>query len=177
MDKTAREFMAQCRPILIIDEPQSIDNTDKSRKAIENLNPLCELRYSATHKQVFNTVYRLTPVDAYQMNIVKQICVANQSLMDDFNKPYIRLLEVGKKSSFYAKVEIDVKSKATGIVKREVKTVKQGDSLFAITGREIYEGYDIAGIDCTEGWEQVEFANTEVLALHKAIGAVDEMTI
>ena len=143
MDKTAREFMAQCRPILIIDEPQSIDNTDKSRKAIENLNPLCELRYSATHKQVFNT--------------------ANQSLMDDFNKPYIRLLEVGKKSSFYAKVEIDVKSKATGIVKREVKTVKQGDSLFAITGREIYEGYDIAGIDCTEGWEQVEFANTEVL--------------
>lgn len=176
MDKTAREFMAQCRPILIIDEPQSIDNTDKSRKAIENLNPLCELRYSATHKQVFNIVYRLTPVDAYQMNIVKQICVANQSLMDDFNKPYIRLLEVGKKSSFYAKVEIDVKSKATGIVKREVKTVKQGDSLFAITGREIYEGYDIAGIDCTEGWEQIEFANTEVLALHKAIGAVDEMT-
>ena len=96
--------------------------------------------------------------------------------MDDFNKPYIRLLEVGKKSSFYAKVEIDVKSKATGIVKREVKTVKQGDSLFAITGREIYEGYDIAGIDCSEGWEQIEFANTEVLALHKAIGAVDEMT-
>ena len=177
MDKTAREFMAQCRPILIIDEPQSIDNTDKSRKAIENLNPLCELRYSATHKQVFNTVYRLTPVDAYQMNIVKQICVANQSLTDDFNKPYIRLLEVGKKSSFYAKVEIDVKSKATGIVKREVKTVKQGDSLFAITGRDIYEGYDIAGIDCTEGWEQIEFSNTEVLALHKAIGAVDEMTL
>ena len=64
MDKTAREFIAQCRPILIIAEPQRIDNTDKSRKAIENLNPLCELRYSATHKQVFNTVYRLTPVDA-----------------------------------------------------------------------------------------------------------------
>ena len=81
MDKTAREFMAQCRPILIIDEPQSIDNTEKSRKAIENLNPLCELRYSATHKQVFNTVYRLTPVDAYQMNIVKQIFVVASVLV------------------------------------------------------------------------------------------------
>lgn len=175
MDKTAREFMAECKPILIMDEPQSLDNTEKSRKAIENLNPLCELRYSATHKQVLNTVYRLTPVDAYQMNIVKQICVANQSLMDDFNKPYIKLLEVGKKSSFYAKVEVDVKNKA-GIVKREVKTVKQGDNLAKITGRDIYEGYGIAGIDCATGWENIEFANATTLALNSAIGAVDELT-
>ena len=64
MAKSAKEFLRECRPIIIIDEPQSVDNTAKSREAIMGLNPLFELRYSATHRQKINTVYRLTPVDA-----------------------------------------------------------------------------------------------------------------
>jgi type III restriction enzyme len=174
MDKTAREFMAECRPILIVDEPQSIDNTEKSRTAIKNLNPLCELRYSATHKEKVNTIYRLTPVDAYQLHIVKQICVASDSVLDGYNKPYIRLLEVGKKSGYYAKIEADVRNPKTGLVERQTKTVGADADLAALTGREIYHGYEIAGIDCTPGFEQIEFANTEFLAVGKTVGGVDE---
>lgn len=173
MDKTAREFMAECSPILIIDEPQSIDNTEKSRKAIENLNPLCELRYSATHKEKINTIYRLTPVDAYQMNIVKQICVANHSVIDDFNKPYIKLLEVGKKASYYAKLELDVMKKS-GLVKRESVTVNSNTSLAAVTGREMYSGYEVLGIDCLAGLEKIEFASGDELELGQSIGDIDE---
>ena len=101
MPKSAQQYLQECKPIIIIDEPQSVDNTPKSREAIEGLNPLFELRYSATHRQKINTVYRLTPVDAYNMHIVKQICVVNNNLVDDFNKPYIKLLEVNNKNGCF----------------------------------------------------------------------------
>ena len=173
MDKTAKEYMQECNPIVIIDEPQSVDNTAKSREAIENLNPLFELRYSATHRQKINTVYRLTPVDAYNMHIVKQICVVNNSLADDFNKPYIKLMSVDASNGYTAKVEVDVK-KRDGSTKREVKTVKPNSNLAVITGRDIYDGYIVAGINAMEGFEEIEFTNTEFLSLGQAFGDIDE---
>ena len=118
MDRTAKEYMQECNPIIIIDEPQSVDNTSKSREAIESLNPLFELRYSATHRQKINTVYRLTPVDAYNMHIVKQICVVNNTLADDYNKPYIKLLSVDASSGYKAKLEVDLKKKRRNNKKR-----------------------------------------------------------
>ena len=173
MDRTAKEYMQECKPIIIIDEPQSVDNTVKSREAIESLNPLFELRYSATHRQKINTVYRLTPVDAYNMHIVKQICVVNNTLANDFNKPYIKLLSVDANNGYSAKVEVDVKKK-DGITKREVKTVKPNSNLAVITGRDIYEGYIVAGINALEGFEEIEFTNTESLMLGQSIGDIDE---
>lgn len=175
MAKSAKEFLRECRPIIIIDEPQSVDNTVKAREAITSLNPLFELRYSATHRQKINTVYRLTPVDAYNMHIVKQICVVNNNLVDDFNKPYIKLLEVDNKNGYTAKLELDCAG-TNGAVKRVVKTVKPNSNLETITGRSIYEGYVIAGINAMEGFEEIEFTNTEFLSLGKAIGDIDELT-
>ncbi len=175
MEKTAREFLAECKPILIIDEPQSVDNTSKSREAITNLQPMCELRYSATHKEKVNTIYKLTPVDAYQMGIVKQICVANDSVLEDYNKPYIKLVEVGDKGRIYAKVELDIKQK-DGSVKRKITTVYTNDDLEKITGRTIYSGYIINSIDCDEEWGNIEFSNTIRLDIDKSIGGFDEMS-
>jgi restriction endonuclease len=60
------------------DQPQSVENTAKSKEAIASFNPLVQLRYSATHKEKINLLYRLTPVDAYQMGLVKQICVSSK---------------------------------------------------------------------------------------------------
>jgi len=174
MNKSAKEFIKECNPILIIDEPQSIDNTDKSREAIESLNPLFELRYSATHKEKINTIYRLTPVDAYQMGIVKQICVANNSLVDDFNKPFIRLVSTNSSNGFTAKLELDIKDKK-GIVTRKISApLKPNTDLEDITGREIYSGYIIAGIDCEPGYEAVEFTNTERVTIATPLGNIDE---
>jgi len=67
------DFIRETNPIVIIDEPQSVDNTDKAKEAIQSLNPLCILRYSATHREKYNLLYRLGPVEAYEQKIVKQI--------------------------------------------------------------------------------------------------------
>ena len=55
------EFIQAANPIVIIDEPQSVDTTEKSRRAIGNLNPMATLRYSATHRNPYNLLYKLDP--------------------------------------------------------------------------------------------------------------------
>ncbi len=175
--ETAMRYIQDTNPIVIVDEPQSVDNTPKAKEAIASLNPLCVLRYSATHREKINTVFRLTPVDAYQMGLVKQICVSSVSAENDFNKPYIRLLEVSQKDGFKAKVQIDVKAK-DGKVARKTVTVKPNSDLYVLSGeRDFYDGYTISGIDCTPGRECIEFANTEILKLGQAIGDIDDSLI
>ncbi|MDR0821422.1 MAG: DEAD/DEAH box helicase family protein [Oscillospiraceae bacterium] len=163
-------------PIVIIDEPQSVDNTPKAKEAIATLNPLCVFRYSATHKEKINLLFRLTPVDAYQMGLVKQICVSSNQVESDFNRPYIRLVSVNMDNGFSAKVEID-KTQKSGVT-RKVVTVKPGADLYTLSGeRELYKGYGIAGIDCTPGFEGIEFSDSTILALSKAMGDIDEALI
>lgn len=175
--ETAMRYIQDTNPVVIVDEPQSVDNTPKAKEAIASLNPLCVLRYSATHRDKVNLLYRLTPVDAYQMGLVKQIVVSSNRIENDFNKPYIRLVSVKQEGGFRARLEIDVQNKER-IVSRKIVTVKQGEDLFLLSkGRELYEGYSIAGIDCTPGTECVEFTNTEVVRLGETIGGVDDETI
>ena len=66
-------LIKETNPIVIIDDPQSIDTTEKYKEAIKSLNPLCTLRYSATHINEYNMVYRLDAVDAYENKLVKRI--------------------------------------------------------------------------------------------------------
>lgn len=175
--ETAMRYIRDTNPIVIIDEPQSVDNTPKAKEAIASLNPLCVLRYSATHKEKINLLYRLTPVDAYQMGLVKQICVSSNQAINDFNKPYIRLVSVSNDNGFSAKVEIDVQDKK-GKVTRKIVTVKPNSDLFLLSGeRELYDGYSLNGIDCSVGSECVEFNNTETVRLGNAIGAIDESVL
>lgn len=102
------EFIRDTNPIVIIDEPQSVDTTSKSKEAIASLNPLCTIRYSATHKDKHNLMYKLDSIDAYERKLVKQIEVASIDVKDGHNKAYIRLLSVdNKKSPITAKIEFD----------------------------------------------------------------------
>ena len=175
--ETAMSYIRETNPIVIIDEPQSVDNTPEAKEAIASLNPLCVLRYSATHREKINLLYRLTPVDAYQMGLVKQISVSSNQVSGGFNQPYVKLLSVSNEKGFRAKMEIDIKKK-DGKVTRKTVTVKPGDDLFLLSGqRELYEGYTVAGIDCTPDYERVEFGNTEEVLLGKTIGAIDENVI
>ena len=172
--ETAMGFIQNTHPIVIIDEPQSVDNTPKAKEAIATLTPLCVLRYSATHREKINLLYRLTPVDAYQMGLVKQIAVSSNQIAGGFNQAYVRLLSVSNDKGFKARVELDVKGK-TGAVTRKAMTIKPGDDLFLLSGqRDLYEGYTVAGIDCTPDFEHIEFGNTQEVKLGKAIGDVDE---
>lgn len=168
------EFIQSTNPIVIIDEPQSVDTTPKSKEAIENLNPLCTIRYSATHKEKHHMVYKLDPIDAYNKQLVKQIEVAPIDIINSHNKAYIKLLSVqNKKSPITAQIEIDVMK--AGSVSRKKITVKQGDDLFEKTGgRDIYSGYIINDIYCESGNEYIDFTSQpEIIELLGEIGSVD----
>ena len=170
----AIQFIQDANPIVIIDEPQSVDNTQKAKDAIVSLHPLCVFRYSATHRERVNLLYRLTPVDAYQMGLVKQICVSSNQITGGFNRPYIRLLSVSNKNGFRARIEMDIANKDGNVTRKKV-TVKQGTDLYKLSGnRSLYEGFSISGIDCTPDMEQIELSGVDVVRLGKAIGDVDE---
>lgn len=170
------QFIKESNPIVIIDEPQSVDNTDKAKEAIASLNPLCKLRYSATHRDTYNLMYKLDPVDAYEQKLVKKIEVLSVNSDDDFNDPYIKLVNVSNKSGYKATVEIDEKKK-NGIVTRVKKelTPNSKNNLYLLSGeRELYRGYIVEGIDCYPGNEMVEFENGKVLKLGESIGGIDD---
>ncbi|MBN1065399.1 type III restriction-modification system endonuclease [Clostridium botulinum] len=156
------EFIEQTNPIVIIDEPQSVDNTPKSKEAIASLNPLAILRYSATHKEKLNLVYKLDSVDAYEKELVKQIEVISVMPKDSNNKAYVKLVSASStKSGISAKVDIDVLDK--GKIKRVTKTVKKGTDLAQLTGRELYEGFIIDEIYCEKGKEYITFTSNDIL--------------
>ena len=171
------EFIQQTNPIVIVDEPQSVDTTPKSKDAIASLNPMCTLRYSATHVEKHHMLYKLDSVDAYEQKLVKQIEVAGIDVKDGHNKAYIKLLSVNnKKSPISAKVEIDARQKS-GSIKRKIVTVTSGADLLDAKysgGRDIYDGYIIEDIDCTEGSEYISFTSKpEFLKLGQALGETD----
>ena len=85
------DFVHAARPIVIIDEPQSVNGTEKSTEALMQLNPLCTLRYSATHKDRHNLMYVLDPIRAFQMKLVKQIVVSEVTGADEGNDAMVRV--------------------------------------------------------------------------------------
>lgn len=131
--EAAIRYIQDTSPIVIIDEPQSVDNTQMAKDAIASLHPLCVFRYPATHREKVNLLYRLTPVDAYQMGLVKQICVSSDQVMGGFNRPYIRLLSVSHENGFRARIELDVKGK-DGHASRKPVNVRQGSNLYKLSG-------------------------------------------
>lgn len=169
------DFIASTNPILIIDEPQSVDNTIKAKEAIEKLNPLCKLRYSATHIEKFNLMYKLDSIDAYEQKLVKQIEVANVKIDDSSNKAYIKLINV-KASPRSAKVEIDITK--NGSTSRKAITIKDGSDLYELSnGRDVYSGYTINDIYIEKGNEYIEFSNGESIGIGEVVGDVDDDSI
>jgi type III restriction enzyme len=104
------EFVQAARPIVIIDEPQSVDSTDKAQEAIKALNPLCTLRYSATHRNPYNLVYRLDPVRAFELKLVKQIIVASAAAEGAANDAFVRVEQIDYKKGIKAKLRIHVQT-------------------------------------------------------------------
>lgn len=151
------DLIKQTKPIIIVDEPQSVDGglEGRGKEALAAMNPLCTLRYSATHVEKHHMVYRLDAVDAYEQKLVKQIEVASAKIVGDHNKPYIRVLSVSnKRNVIQAKVELDAQQ-GQHVIRKEI-LVQDGDNLMMVTGRNIYENCSIGEINCRKGSEFVE---------------------
>lgn len=144
------------RPVLILDEPQNMESAG-SRKALATLNPLMALRYSATHRDRYNLVYRVTPFDAYRQGLVKKIEVASVVEADSHNTTFARVEAISAtKKTVAAKIAVHQRM-AGGEIKEKAYTFKPGDSLSPKAGRSEYDTFVIEEIDAAA--RTVTFAN------------------
>jgi type III restriction enzyme len=165
--ETPIHLVQSTRPILILDEPQNMES-ELRIKALAALHPLFALRYSATHRNPYNLLYRLTPFEAYREGLVKRIEVASVVEENNENQPYLRLVGItAEKKTIAAQIEVH-KLMKDGTVKPQMIKVKAGDSLKEKTGRVDYAGYEVSEINA--GLDLVVFANGIELSVGEAQG-------
>lgn len=175
------DLIKATRPVVIVDEPQSVDGglEGRGKEALDAMNPLCTLRYSATHVNKHHMVFRLDAVDAYERKLVKQIEVASATVEDAHNKAFVRLVSVAnKRGTISARIELDVNT-ACG-VKRQELTVSDGDDLEQLAKRSIYADFRVGEINTTKGSEYMElrYPGGEVfLKQGQAHGDVDALAV
>ena len=181
-DEKPIDLIKATRPVLIVDEPQSVDGglEGRGKEALDAMNPLCTLRYSATHVDEHHMVYRLDAVDAYEKRLVKQIEVASATVEDAHNRPFVRLVSVSnRRGAISARVELDMQRAGGGVQRREV-TVQDGDNLEQTTGRALYADCRIGEIRVARGDEYLELrvpGSEQYLKLGQAWGDVDALAV
>ena len=166
-DEKPIHLIQAVRPVLILDEPQNMESENRVR-ALAALDPLFALRYSATHRNPYNTIYRLTPFDAYRQGLVKRIEVASVTEDDNANLPFIRVDDImTKKRTLTARLAVH-KLMKTGAIKETELTIKPGDDLEEATGRADYQGFVVDEINW--GSSFVRFANNVEIRKGSAVG-------
>jgi type III restriction enzyme len=165
------EIIKKTKPIVILDEPQKMGG-ESTQWGIEQLNPLFVLRYSATHRNIYNLVYKLTPYDAYNLGLVKKIEVLSITEEGDPSSKKIILEKIEPTSSgLRAKVKVFVKT-GDGL-KLKTITIKHGDNLMNKTNNNYYNGYivnEINKINKEAGY--ISFSNG--IKIYEGESSVDE---
>lgn len=144
------EILSQTNPILIIDEPQSVGRVGtQSLKSMQEFRPLFTLRYSATHAEVYNKIYRLDALDAFNKQLVKKIQVKGINLRGSTGTSgylYLEHISVNNSEPPRAVVEFEIRS-GSG-VKRVRRKLEQGADLYQLSGElPIYKNSTITEID------------------------------
>ena len=177
------DVISATKPIVIVDEPQSVLGTDKNanvtRSSIAEFNPLFLLTYSATHREDFNKVYRLDAVDAYQKQLVKKITVKGITIKGGTTtNGYLYLQKINtypnRKPTATVVFEFDAKSK--GGIGRKTKTLVLGDDIYIHSGEleEYRNGYKISEINARDDEGYVDFVNGIRIHEGEVIGDTSE---
>ncbi len=161
------DYLRATKPIVIMDEPQNMESV-LSQTALGELDPLCTLRYSATHRKTRNVVYRLDPVDAHELGLVKQIVVAEALQQGADAGQYVKLISVKNDKGFVAKMELACRKQSDGGIERKVLSVKNGQDLALISGNQAYEGWRINELNIEP--ESVEVFPHGVITAGESIG-------
>lgn len=175
------DLIKATRPVIIVDEPQSVDGglEGRGKEALAAMDPLCTLRYSATHTDRHHMVYRLDAVDAYERKLVKQIEVASATVEDAYNTPFVRFVKAeSKRGSISATIELDVAT-ASG-VSRQQMNVQDGDDLERLAHRPLYADFRIGEISTAKDGQFMElrYPGGEVfLQQGQAHGSVDALAL
>ena len=170
------DIIAKTNPILIIDEPQSVEGK-QTKERLKEFNPFITLRYSATHKKdnLYNMVYRLDAMEAYNKKLVKKIAVKGISVTGSTATEgylYLACLYLSGDKAPTAALEFDVRG-ATG-VRKVTRRITEGYNLFANSGEleEYKNGYTVKAIDGRDN--SVSFINGIKIFAGDVIGAVSE---
>lgn len=169
------DIIAKTNPILIIDEPQSVEGK-QTKERLKEFNPLLTLRYSATHKadSIYNMVYRLDAMEAYNKRLVKKIAVKGITESGSTaTEGYVYLEGINlSKADPTATLEFDYKG-AKGIRKKTMK-VGIGFNLYDNSGNldEYKNGFVVKFIDGRDN--SVEFLNGVKIFAGDVIGKVSE---
>jgi type III restriction enzyme len=169
------DFIKTVRPIVVIDEPQSVDSGEKARAALKQLNPLCTMRYSATHANEHNLMYRLDPIKAFRLKLVKQIKVASANEVGGGTDAFVAF-EKATANASGIKAEIVINySDGRGFDQKSIK-VKKGDDLYAKSNKiaAYRTGFKVKTIDATPGSEYLELANGTRLKPGESVGGISD---
>lgn len=166
------DYLKATHPVVIMDEPQNMESL-LSQSAVGELDPVFTLRYSATHKRQRNVVYRLDPVDAHDLGLVKQIVVAEVQQQGADASPYIKLVSVKREPTWTARLELSVR-KADGTLARRAVNVRQHQELSGenVTNNPAYEGWRVNEMSIAAGGEpaSVELTTHGMLYEGETIG-------
>ncbi len=177
------EYIRATRPIVIIDEPQNMES-EKRKLALANLNPLFSLRYSATHRNSYNLIYKLDPVQAYDLGLVKKIEVDSTVVERGGNCAFVELVDLKSCSSaITVKLRIDVNTK-NGVERKIVSAKRNLNSGARSTGetnlyklsneRDAYrDGYIIDSVNLDN--QTVIFTNGRMIRKGETIGGLTDL--
>ena len=169
------DIIAKTNPILIIDEPQSVEGK-QTKENLKQFNPLLTLRYSATHKSdsIYNMVYRLDAMEAYNKRLVKKIAVKGISESGSTaTESYVYLESINlSKTAPTATIQFDYKG--TSGIRKITRTVSEGFNLYDNSGNmeEYKQGFAVSRIDGRD--DSVEFLNGIKIYAGDVIGKVSE---
>ncbi|MDO4219203.1 MAG: DEAD/DEAH box helicase family protein [Synergistaceae bacterium] len=169
------DIIAKTNPILIIDEPQSVEGK-QTKENLKEFHPLFTLRYSATHKadSIYNMIYRLDALEAYNKHLVKKIAVkgiseSGSTATDSF--VYLQSINLSKDAPT-ATIQFDCKMKnGTKVVTR---IVGEGYNLYDNSGEleEYRKGFVVSRIDGRD--DSIEFINGLKIYAGDMVGKVSE---
>lgn len=172
------DIIAKTNPILIIDEPQSVEGK-KTKETLKQFNPLLTLRYSATHKSdsIYNMVYRLDAMEAYNKRLVKKIAVkgiVESGITATESYVYLESINLSK-SAPTATIQFDCKG--TKGIRNITRVISEGYNLYDNSGHmeEYKQGFVVSRIDGRD--DSIEFINGIKLYAGDVIGKVSEEQI
>lgn len=170
------DVIARNCPILILDEPQKMEGA-KTVESLKEFNPLFILRYSATHRQEHNKVYRLDALDAYNRKLVKKIAVRGIALKGQAGTNaylYLQSIDVFTDKPPQARVEMEIRHNSG--IKREIRILTKRDNLYDKSGKlDQYKGFVVSDIHALDN--TLSFTNGVVLTAGDATGDVNELVL
>ncbi len=169
------DVIAATNPILIIDEPQSVEGRVTKEK-LKEFKPLITLRYSATHKKdsIYNLVYRLDALEAYNKRLVKKIAVKGISISGTTaTESYLYLEKINLSGDRPPTASLEFEIKGAKGIRKAMRIVREGYNLYEHSGElDQYKGYTVSRINGLTN--TVEFTNGYLISAGDVVGTVNE---